>query len=43
MKIGAKGEIPFKAKLTQTLLYSANHLDYSDKNYSKIKRIFFSK
>jgi len=43
MNEGAKGEISIKAKLTQTPLYSAKHLDDSDKNYSKIKRIFYAK
>ena len=41
MNEGAKGEIPIKAKLTQKLIYSAKHLDYSEKNYNKIEEIFF--
>ena len=39
MNKGAKGDILTKARLPQTLLYSAKHLGFSDKNYSKIKRI----
>jgi len=40
MNEGAKGEIPFKAKSSQTLFYSVNHLNHYAKNYKNIKRIF---
>jgi len=43
MNKGAEGEISPKAMIIQKLAYLAKHLDYSEKNYNKIKRIFFSK
>jgi len=39
--MGSGGQIPDILSDAQKLIYSAKHLDYSEKNYNKIEEIFF--